>query len=156
MEFEQLVIEFCAAVEAGDGARLGALFTPEGIYHDTFYGEVKGRAAIASMLEEQFYGHAERFLWEPRDMVCQGRLGYARWLFSYSSTLPESAGRRVAAEGMSCFELEGGLISRYSECFDAGKALVQLGFAPARLEKLLRRWAEQKKREPAMARHLAG
>ena len=78
MDFEALVKKFCAAVEAGDGGRLAELFMEEGSYHDTFYGEAQGRAAIREMLEERFYGAAERFLWEPRDAVRDGDIGYVR------------------------------------------------------------------------------
>jgi hypothetical protein len=38
---------------------------------------------------------------------------------------------------MSIFELEGGRIARYRECFDTGVALLQLGFAPESLAKVL-------------------
>ena len=63
MDFEALVKNFCAAVEAGDGGRLAELFSEDGSYHDTFYGEFQGREAIREMLEARFYGDAERFLW---------------------------------------------------------------------------------------------
>ena len=156
MDFATLVNQFCAAVEAGDGERLAGLFTPEGIYHDTFYGEFKGREAIRAMLEDRFHGDAERFLWEPRDMVADGRIGYARWNFSYTSTQQDSVGKRVVVEGMSCFELEDGLIRHYGEKFDSGVALSQLDFAPERMAKLHRRWAEAQNAQPALARHVKG
>jgi hypothetical protein len=40
---------------------------------------------------------------------------------------------------MSVFELEGGRIARYREYFDEGLALLQLGFAPESMAKVLRR-----------------
>jgi hypothetical protein len=40
---------------------------------------------------------------------------------------------------MSLFELEHGRIARYREYFDTGVALVQLGFAPESLAKVLSR-----------------
>ncbi len=156
MDFEKLVKEFCAAVEAGDGARLADLFTPEGEYHDTFYGANRGRDAIRDMLEQRFHGDAERFLWEMRDAVCDGKIGYTRWDFSYTSTLPESAGKRAVVEGMSFFELEDGKVRRYTEKLDSGIALCQLGFAPERLGKLHRRWAAEQNAGPALERHLKG
>ena len=156
MDFETLVKSFCAAVEAGDGTRLGSLFIPDGIYHDTFYGAFQGREAIRDMLEQKFHGDAERFLWEPRDMVSNGSFGYARWRFSYSSKQAGSAGKRVVVEGMSCFQLEGEAIRHYSEKFDSGVALAQLDFAPERMIKLFRRWGEELKNDPALARHREG
>jgi limonene-1,2-epoxide hydrolase len=38
---------------------------------------------------------------------------------------------------MSLFELEGGRVARYREYFDVGAALLQLGFAPESLAKVL-------------------
>jgi hypothetical protein len=40
---------------------------------------------------------------------------------------------------MSLFELEGGLIAAYREYFDRGAALLQLGFAPESLARVLGR-----------------
>jgi len=156
VEFEQIVKEFTAAVEAGDGTRLAALFTDDGVYHDTFYGANQGHAAIRDMLEKRFYGDAERFKWEMRDPVCNGSIGYARWRFSYTSRMAGSEGKRAVAEGMSCFELEGGKIRRYTENFQGALALVQLDYPPERLAKLLRRWAAEQNADPALAAHLAG
>jgi hypothetical protein len=44
LDFAALLKEFTSAAEAGDGKRLGALFTADSIYHDTFYGEFRGPA----------------------------------------------------------------------------------------------------------------
>jgi ketosteroid isomerase-like protein len=156
LEFEAIVKEFCAAVEAGDGSRLAGLFTADGVYHDTFYGAYQGREAIRDMLEQRFYGDAEKFFWEMRDPVCAGQIGYTRWRFSFTSRMPDSAGKRVVAEGMSCFELEDGKIRHYSEKFDSGIALSQLDFAPERLGKLHRRWAAEQNGDAALARHVKG
>ena len=51
MSFPDLLARFTGAVEAGDGAALAALFTDDGVYHDTFYGAFQGREAIRDMLE---------------------------------------------------------------------------------------------------------
>jgi ketosteroid isomerase-like protein len=156
MDFPKLLAEFTGAVEAGDGTRLAALFTADGVYHDTFYGEFQGREAIRAMLEQRFWGDARAFKWETRDAVCDGRLGYCGWDFSYTSTQAGSAGRRVVAEGMSCFRLRDGLIARYEEKFDSGMALLQLDFAPERLVKLLRRGNEGLRGKPALQAHFRG
>ena len=60
VDFEAVLRDFTAAIEAGNGTALAALFTPEGSYHDGFYGESVGRDAIGRMLEEQFWGHRAR------------------------------------------------------------------------------------------------
>lgn len=153
--FGHLLGRFAAAVEAGDGAALAALFTPDGVYHDTFYGAFEGREAIHAMLEERFWGDAEGFRWDLVDPVFDGRAGYARWLFSYTARLPEFAGRRVVFDGMSRFEIDGGLIRRYEETFNAGIAFAQLGMAPARIARILERMSERLLARPETARHLA-
>ena len=65
----------------------------------------------------------------------------AEWTFSYVVTeaVPRSAGRTIRFRGMSLFELEDGRIAAYREYFDTGAALLQLGFAPESLAKVLAR-----------------
>jgi hypothetical protein len=65
----------------------------------------------------------------------------SEWTFSYVVTeaVPRSAGRRIRFRGMSLFELEGGRIAAYREHVDTGVALLQLGFAPESLAKVLAR-----------------
>ncbi len=108
------------------------------------------------MLEERFHGDAERFLWEMERPVCDGRTGYATWSFSYTSTQAGSEGTRVVFQGMSRFELEGGLIRHYGEKFDSGLALSQLGFAPERLARLFQRWNAPLRERPELRRHFEG
>lgn len=153
MTFPEIVAAFSRAVPSGDGERLAALFTPDGVYVDGFYGPFTGRAAIAEMLVHHFHDHARDFLWDMTDAVSDGRIGYARYLFSYTSTMPESAGKRVIFSGTGCFELEGGLIKRYSENFDRGMALAQLDFAPERIKKALLRWAKAEAERPDATPH---
>ena len=138
-EFEDLLDRFTSAVEAGDGTALGEVFAADGTYVDTFYGPFTGQAAIRDMLENRFWRDGEGFFWDMRDPLCDGRQGYARWRFGYTSRLPESDGRDVAFEGMSRFEIVDGLIRRYDEVFDAGMALVQLGMPAERIAKILAR-----------------
>jgi ketosteroid isomerase-like protein len=156
MEFPALLKEFSAAVEAGDGTKLAGLFTEPGVYHDTFYGEFKGRAAIKEMLEQRFYRDAEKFRWDFLEPVSDGKTGYARWGFSYTSKMPQNAGKRVAFEGMSQFALQNGLISHYGEMFQGGVAFVQLGVEPARMEKVFKRWTEAQLASKHLARHVKG
>ncbi len=143
-DFNDLLGRFTAAVEAGDGTALGEAFTVDGTYVDTFYGAFTGRAAIADMLENHFWRDAEAFFWDMRDPLSDERQGYARWRFGYTSRLPGSAGREVAFEGMSRFEIDDGLIRRYHEVFDAGMALMQLGMPGERIVKILGRFAERR------------
>ncbi|MFN4090050.1 MAG: nuclear transport factor 2 family protein [Alphaproteobacteria bacterium] len=154
MSFASLLERFTAAVESGNGKRLGELFSKNGVYHDTFYGAFSGPAAIAEMLEDRFWRDATAFRWDMLDPVHDGARGYARWVFSYTSKLPEANGKRVVFEGMSKFELEGDRIRHYGEIFDIGIALSQTNFAPERVARIVARAAEATRTRHADSRHL--
>jgi ketosteroid isomerase-like protein len=149
-----LLDAFCAAVEAGDGARFAALFTEDGVYHDVFYGEFAGRERIAAMIEQWFHRDATEFRWDMHDPVTDGTTLYARYVFSFRSKLPEAAGRRAVFEGVSILRLRSGLIAEYREVANPAPGLVDLGFAPERLTKLMAREGRELKARPETARHL--
>jgi hypothetical protein len=151
--FPALLKNFAGAVEANDGARLARFFTPDGVYEDGFFGVHRGRAAIAAMLQ-RFHDTGGDYVWEFFDPVCNGAIGYARFRFSYASRLPECAGRPVLFEGVSCFQFQAELISRYSEVFDTGVALVQLGFAAERIRRIVEKTAAAQSRTPEARPHL--
>jgi len=139
--FTALLDRFSAAVCANDGAGMGLLFTPDGVYADELFGAHKGRPAIAAMLQ-RFHDTGRDYRWEFVDPLCAGMTGYARFRFSFASRLPECDGRPVVFEGISQFRFEGGLIARYSEAFDRGVALVQLGFPAERIRRILEKAAD--------------
>lgn len=144
MDFPALLDRFTAAVESGGGQRLAELFTEDGAYNDGFYGPSTGRDAIAAMLEDHFHAHAKDFRWRMHNPVCDGTTGYASWDFSYTSKLPAAEGRRVIFEGMSRFDLgEAGLIRQYTEIFDIGIPMAQLGFPAERIARSLEKAAER-------------
>jgi hypothetical protein len=148
-EFSALLRRLTAAAEAGDGEAFAACFTPDGIYHDYIYGDHAGRPEIAHMLSGLFHRDAQDYRWEMFDPVCNGCIGYAWSLSSFTSKVPEFAGRFVVIDGMSRFELKDGLISDYSESVNGGVAMVQLGVNPQRMEKVLQRWGKQLQDRPA-------
>ncbi len=154
MSFEALLNDFTAAIEGGVGSRLADLFCEDGVYHDGFYGPFQGREAISQMLEQHFHGHAKDFKWRMTDPVSDGDTGYARYVFSYTSTMPEADGKRVVFEGMSRFALENGKIKDYYEIFDSGIGLAQLGFGDARLGKVLGKFADRMRDKHRGAPHL--
>src|SRR3954470_4206721 len=135
--FADLLAAFTQAVVANDGSGLGALFAEDGIYADEFFGAHQGRAAIAAMLT-RFHDTGSDYRWDFFEPVSDGSAGYARFRFSYRSTLPASAGKPVMFEGISRFFLrEDGLIQHYAESFDRGVALVQLGFPADRIRRII-------------------
>ena len=153
--FNRLLARFTAAAESGDGARFAALFTEDGVYHDYIYGAHRGRAEIAHMMQNLFHRDAgDDYRWEMFDGVCDGDLGYAWSLSSFTSRVPEFAGRRVVIDGMSRFVLRDGLIAEYRESVNGGVAMAQLGVAPARMERIFLRWAGWLKDRPETRAYL--
>jgi ketosteroid isomerase-like protein len=154
MTLDALLAAFSAAVEKGDGNALADCFTADGVYDDYFFGPSKpGRDGIAEMLAH-FYEGGKDFRWDFFDIAEAGSLGYASYRFSYTSTLPEAKGARVAFEGISRMTLASGKIRRYGEVFDRSVALSQLDFAPERLKKIALKYASRLKESPAMSRHV--
>ena len=146
--FTGLLDRFTAAVESGDGDAFAALFHEDGAYDDIFYGEFRGRERLVEMLRGHFHGHARDFRWEMHDPVCDRRVGYASYTFSYTSTMERSLGRRVVFTGCSRFLLRDGLIESYREWAYGTAGLSQLGVPPSAL-------ARQAERETARIRAAA-
>jgi ketosteroid isomerase-like protein len=144
-EFGALIERMSQAICRGDGAAAAACFVPDGIYHDGFYGEFRGRDAIREMVENHFHANARDLSWTLSDALSDGRLGYARYGFSYTSKIAGSVGARVFFTGISQVRLHNGLIARYGEVFDRGIALAQMNFAPERIANSLARWAAEEK-----------
>jgi hypothetical protein len=154
MAFTDILGQFTAAVEAGDGHALAALFTEDSVYHDTFYGEFKGRDAIQDMLDNHFWRDAKAFRWDMREPLEGGGIGYSNWSFSYEFRLEGAVGKRILFEGMSRFRLNDGMIERYDEVFDMGIALSQTAFAPDRISRIVGKAADSLRERHADTRHL--
>jgi ketosteroid isomerase-like protein len=129
------------AICRGDAEAAAACFAESGVYHDGFYGEFKGRAAIADMVRRHFHGNAADFSWTLSDVVAEGDLGYASYEFSYTSKIAGSEGRRAGFSGMCKIRLKVGLIERYEEVFERAQVLARLGFPDERILKSVRKWA---------------
>ncbi|HET7295827.1 MAG TPA: nuclear transport factor 2 family protein [Gemmatimonadales bacterium] len=135
-----VVHDFERAFNGRDLDALVGCFTESATYHDTFFGEHSGRAGLRAMFERMFR-EGRDYAWTMDAVVESARLAAAEWTFSYVVTdaIPRSAGRKVRFRGMSLFELRDGKISAYREYFDTGAALLQLGFKPESLAKVLSR-----------------
>jgi hypothetical protein len=144
---------FCGAVERRDGKAFAALFAEDGVYHDVFYGPFEGRARIAEMIDDWFYRTARDFRWEMFRPVSDGRTLYAYYTFSYVSLLPEANGKRVGFDGVSMMQLRDGLIVEYREVANSSIGLLEIGFAPERVAKILAREIKHIKELPEWARH---
>ena len=135
-----IVHDFAEAFNRQDVSALVACFTEGAIYVDNFYGPHVGAAALRAMFERMFReGHD--YHWSMEVVVGDAHRAAAEWSFGYtvSEAVPRSAGRKVGFRGMSVFELDGGKIARYREYFDTGVALLQLGFTPDSMARVLAR-----------------
>ena len=144
---------FCDAVEQRNGKAFAELFTEDGVYHDVFYGAFKGREKIAEMIDDWFHRTARDFRWEMFRPVSDGTMLYAYYTFSYVSTLPEAKGKRVGFDGVSIMRLSNGRIAEYREVANAAIGLLDIGFAPERVAKILNKEAAHIKARPEWARH---
>ena len=158
LNFDDLLRRFATAVEQNDGEALASLFTPDGVYEDGFFGAYQGRDAIIAMLQH-FHDTGRNYRWKFVDPLSSADIGYARYRFSYLSSMPESDGKPVVFEGMSCFTFRAGKIARYVEAFDRGMALAQLDFAAERIKRVLVKLAARQNDAPeceAELRRLGG
>ncbi|HET8532796.1 MAG TPA: nuclear transport factor 2 family protein [Methylomirabilota bacterium] len=135
-----IVREFERAFNRQDVAALVACFTPDGSYHDTFFGEHTGPAGLRAMFERMFH-EGRDYAWTMETVVETETGAAAEWTFAYTVTdaIPRSAGRAVRFRGMSVFEKRDGKIAAYRESFDLGAALLQLGFSPEAMARTIRR-----------------
>ena len=154
MDTSTLLRAFCAGVEQHNGKAFAELFTEDGVYHDVFYGAFAGRAKIAELIDDWFYRTATDFRWDMHSPVSDGQTLYARYTFSYRSTLPEAKGARAMVEGVSIMQLRNGQIASYHEVANTAPAFVQLNFAPERIAKIVAKQGAALKARPEMARHL--
>ena len=155
MNATALLRAFCDAVEQHNGKAFADLFTEDGVYHDVFYGAFAGRAKIAEMIDDWFYRTATDFRWDMHAPVSDGTTLYARYTFSYRSTLPEAKGARAMFEGVAIMTLKDGKIAGYHEVANTAPAFVDLKFAAERIAKIVAKQGAALKARPEMKRHLA-
>ena len=156
MTMSTMLRAFCDAVERHDGKAFAELFTEDGVYHDVFYGAFTGRAKIAEIIDDWFYRTATDFRWDMHEPVSDGKTLYARYTFSYRSTLPEANGARAMFEGVAIMALRDGKIASYREVANTATGFVDMNFAPERIAKIVARKGAELKARPEMKRHLEG
>jgi ketosteroid isomerase-like protein len=154
MNTSAMLRAFCEAVERRNGAGFSELFTEDGVYHDVFYGTFAGRGKIAGMIDDWFYRTATDFRWDMHSPVSDGETLYARYTFSYRSTLPEAKGARAMFEGVAIMTLRDGKIACYREVANTATGFVDMNFAPERIAKIVARQGAALKARPEMTRHL--
>ncbi len=144
VSFAQLLREYTASAESGDGARFAAHITDDAVYHDYIYGPHNGRADIAHMMQGLFHRDATDYRWEMFDPVYDPAkaMGYAWSLSSFTSTIPQFVGAKIVIDGMSRFVIRDGLIAEYRESVNGGVAMQQLGVPPEKMTKVFARWTQ--------------
>ena len=155
MSATEMLRAFCDAVEQRNGKAFANLFTEDGVYHDVFYGAFAGRLEIAEMIDDWFYRTATDFRWDMHAPVSDGSTLYARYTFSYRSTLPEAKGARAMFEGVAIMRLRDGRIAEYHEVANTATGFLDMNFAPERIAKIVAKQGAALKARPEMARHLA-
>ncbi|MBS0541409.1 MAG: nuclear transport factor 2 family protein [Proteobacteria bacterium] len=153
MDVSAMLKEFTSAVERHDGKALAALFAEDGVYHDAFYGPFQGRAKVAELIDVWFYRTAKDFRWDMFRPVSDGKTLYAYYTFSYVSILPEANGKRVGFDGVAMMQLRDGLIVEYREVAHTAPALLDIGFVPERVAKIVGKEAAHMKQRPEWTRH---
>lgn len=135
-----VVRRFETAFNEQDVDGLVACFTDGATYTDMFFGPHTGHPALRAMFGRMFR-EGRDYVWRMDTIVEDARHAAAEWSFGYVVTdaVPRSAGRRVRFRGMSLFVVDDGRIADYREYFDEGLALLQLGFAPDAVTKVLRK-----------------
>lgn len=154
MIFGKRIQEMVEAVERGDAKSVAACFTPDGIYHDVFYGDFQGEG-IADMIANYFYRDASDFRWDIHDAIEQGDIGYARYVFSFLPNGDAQAHGRAIFEGVAICQMKNGLIADYREIANAAVGLQCTGFAPERLAKFIGKQGAELKGRTESARHVS-
>lgn len=133
-----VVRDFEKAFNRQDVDALVASFTPGATYTDTFFGPHTGTEALRAMFARMFH-EGRQYSWVMDAVVESPSAAAAEWTFGYVVTeaIPRSAGRRIGFRGMSLFELESGKIRAYREYANLGLPLLQLGFSPEAMAKVI-------------------
>ena len=138
--FEKVTYELTQSVCNNDGESLTNLFADNGVYHDYIYGSFKGKKIIKLMLNNYFHRDAKNFFLEMSDHVLREDIGYAKYMFAFTSKIPEYLGKRVVVSGISFFRFKFNSIVEYSESVNGGIAMVQLGVKPEKMQKVFLKW----------------
>ena len=141
--FQKLLTQFTSLVEQNEGTKLSLLFCENGVYDDYIYGPFKGRENISKMLSAHFHKDARELNWSMYEPVFQTNIGYAKYRFSFTSTLKESFGKRVALGGIAFFRLQNGLVEYYGESVNGGIAMAQLGLSAGKMKRVFEKWSDR-------------
>ena len=141
--FIKVTEELTKRVCNNDGETFANLFAEDGIYHDYIYGSFKGKKNIKFMLNNLFHRDAKNFYWEMSDHIFRDNIGYAKYMFTFTSKIPEYLEKKVVISGISFFRFKLNSIAEYSETVNGGIAMVQLGVKPEKMKKTFLKWLKR-------------
>ena len=75
------------------------------------------------------------------DLINNDSKGYARYRFSFTSTLKGSENIRVAVAGMAYFQFDGNLIEYYGEVVNGGIPMSQLNLPAGKIKRVFEKWS---------------
>ena len=153
MTTDEIIKGLKNAIERFDGTLMASLFVENGVYHDVFYGAFEGKARIKELVEVHVRRTCRDTRWDFFSPVSDGRNLCAPYVFSYISSLPGANTHRVGFEGVSILRLEGGLVESYREIANTGPTLLDIGFPPERVAKILNKQNAGLQARPESASH---
>ena len=92
------------------------------------------------MLNDYFHRDAKNLFWKMSDHIFREDIGYAKYMFTFTSKIPEYLGKKVVVSGISFFRFKFNSIVEYSESVNGGIAMVQLGVKPEKMQKVFLKW----------------
>ena len=132
-ENEQLIERFYAAFGARDGATMAACYTPDAVFSDPVFGELRG--ADPGRMWIMLTGRAQDLAITLESHSASGDTGEAHWLADYTFA---ATGRQVHNDVRARFVFRDGLIAEHRDAFSfyawsrqaLGPAGLLLGWTP--------------------------
>src|SRR3954454_9207914 len=140
-----LIARFSAAFAARDGAAMAACYTPDAVFSDPVFGELRGDEPGRMWM--MLTGRAKDLAITLAEHDADGERGTAHWLADYTFT---ATGRKVHNDVRARFRFRDGLIAEHHDAFSfhgwARQALgttgLLLGWTPV-LQAKVRRQARE-------------
>jgi ketosteroid isomerase-like protein len=128
-----LIARFYAAFAARDGAAMAACYTPDAVFSDPVFGELRGDEPGRMWM--MLTGRAKDLAITLAEHDADGERGTAHWLADYTFT---ATGRKVHNDVRARFRFRDGLIAEHHDAFSfhgwarqaLGPAGLLLGWTP--------------------------
>jgi ketosteroid isomerase-like protein len=108
----ELIERFYAAFGARDGAAMAACYTPDAVFSDPVFGELRG--ADPGRMWVMLTGRAQDLAITLESHAADERAGEAHWLADYTFA---ATGRRVHNDVRARFAFRDGLIAEHHDAF---------------------------------------